>query len=166
MHSCLVAYEDLIKGKRKEFQHPIASFFAAQGARVRSNHFNDDSLNLSDDVFLNLSLIIKSGRKQQFEKIQINIPEVKVKYYLKVANELMALNQVVIDSKLANGSLILTVFYPDILWLEAAYWNARSRTEFHDKFMDADELSVVHDACQLPQRTKEQLAMLEKALDL
>ncbi|MEI8280495.1 MAG: hypothetical protein WCG87_12080 [Bacteroidota bacterium] len=95
-----------------------------------------------------------------------DIPKAMVNYYLKVARQLMALEQVVIEVFEDNDNLVFKTYYPERIWLESAYWGARSRTELHPKHLTDNELDQVKRMCLLPDRQSRDIEILHKALDL
>jgi len=164
----MVSYTDAIVGKYSNIKSldPIGKYFAERGARCRTNIFQDHNLVFTDNVIHNLIKLIQSGRCQEFERIDITIPKAMVNYYLKVARQLMALEQVVIEVFEDNDNLVFKTYYPERIWLESAYWGARSRTELHPKHLTDNELDQVKRMCLLPDRQSRDIEILHKALDL
>lgn len=168
MHTT-ISYTDCIAGKYSGIKgaDPIGQYFAARGARMLpGNVFHDQSLTFGDNAIKNLIHIIRSGRRQKFENLDICIPKSIITYYLKVARQLMALEQVVIEASEENDDVIFKTYYPERIWLESAYLGARSRTVLHPKHMSDIELEQIKRACSLPDRQAGDIKLLLKALEL
>jgi len=141
----------------------FGSYFASRGARVHSNVFSYQKLKFSDDLFDNVTKIISSGREQNLEKIVLVVPRNLHKSDLNIRH-LMVYEQVVIDATETDDSFEYSIFYPDAMWMEAAYWKAKQWTSLHPLHLSEDELENVRLACSLSERTPEQLRSIEKAL--
>lgn len=167
MHECTVRYEDCLDNKHHNNPtNPFGAYFAQRGARVTYNVFYDTTLILGDSVFNNLLMIIKSGRKQKFEKIKLVLPPVLIKYTTKVAYQLMVLEQVVIVEDKEDENVIFSIYYPEELWLKGSFRNAQQRTSLHPKHIDKESLLQVKRCCELPERSASDVELLIKSLDL
>jgi hypothetical protein len=168
MHECTIHYDDCIANKHHRIQtgSGVTSYLEQRGATITSNVFHDRTLILGERVFDNLLMIIKSAKKQGFEKIELNIRQELVKYYLKIAYQVMALEQVVIETANNKEEVSFFVYFPEALWKKASSDNARGRTSLHSKYMNEESLLKVQKCCELPKRSDSALELLKLTLDL
>lgn len=167
MHECIVNYDDCLANKHHvKTVDPFASYFQQRGATVTSNVFYDRDLVLGDIVFDNLLMLVKSAKNQGFEKVTLYIRKELIKYTIKVAYQLMALEQIVIETTHEEDSTIFIIYFPQALWLKATYGNARGRTSLHSKYMDEESLTKVKKCCELPMRSESDIDLLKFSLDL
>jgi hypothetical protein len=167
MHECIIDYDAcLSKVHHRQALVSITTYFEQRGATISSNVFNYETISLGESVFDNLLMIIKSAKSQGFEKVNLNIRQEIVKYYLKTACQLMVLEQVVIETAEIKENVCFTVYFPEALWIKASCGNARARTSLNSKYMDKESLSEVEKCCKLPNRNDSQMKLLKLSLDL
>ena len=167
MHETRVKYDDIIAGKHtRRSGHPFEAYFRERGARVRTNVFCDPSLRTDDNVLLNLVRIIRSGRAQGFEKLVIRVPKTYLEYYLKIARQLMVIGRVVIESTEDSDDVVYHIYFPDIIWIESAYWEPRSRTNLHPRHLTKDQHDQIKAMFDLHNPSDDERRLLLKAIDL
>lgn len=166
MREVTIDYDECLRGKhqRRSFD-PLGGWFAAQGARVRSNTFEDPELSVSGDAWWDLQRIIHSGRRQGFEKLVIRIDRTHLRQLWIQTNELMALQRVVIEVLEEAPQAVLAVLYPDVIWLERAYWRLHARSHAPGA-VSAEELARAGSAHALRPLDLETRRSILKALDL
>jgi hypothetical protein len=165
MRSTQISYNTFLSGQytRKRYVHPVAEYFGDRGARVTSNEFADPELPSAKTPFEDIHALVKSGRRQKFERIDIDIPKTLLRYCLRDASTIMALERVVINVLEREETMSFVVFYPDVIWREATYWHAKSRTSLHPNALSESELHRLDELTQLASWSNADRAIVEKA---
>ena len=130
------------------------------------NVFCDPSLRTDDNILLNLVRIIRSGRVQGFEKLVIRVPKTYLEYYVKIARQLMVIERVVIENTEDSDDVVYHIYFPDIIWIESAYWEPRSRTNLHPRHLTKDQLDKIKAMFDLHKTSDDERRLLLKAIDL
>ena len=167
MRQSTVNYDDIVAGRHQSRPvHPFEGYVRERGARVLANVFSDPEIRIVDDTILNLTQIISSGRRQEFEKLTILVPKCLLPHSLIVSRQLMVLEAVVIECNETSDQVVYQIYYPDVIWMESAYWGARNRTELHPRCLTPDELDQIKSFLSLRQSSPELRRLLSKSLGL
>lgn len=168
-----IGYEDFLSGKMKRpLGNPIASYLEQRGARVRTNQFFDPTLKPSDSHLDNLLAIVRSGREQQLELLVITMNNGLHNEVCPTLERVQVLLRVITRSETSrakpdsDGSLAkVFVYYPDIIWLESTYWNAKARAAQQAGHMNRDSLDRLKRLFKFEEFSEREQELVRKALD-
>lgn len=78
----------------------------------------------------------------------------------------MVLEAVVIESNEVAEELIYQVYFPDVIWMEGAYWEARRKTDLHPRCLTKSELEKIKSEFLYRHKSPDLNQLLLKTLDL
>lgn len=162
MHEAIVNYGEFILGqyRRRQWMHPYASHMKKLGARVRTNQFDGSQLESCGDVYLDFVAIVRAGRQQGFERL---IVEVSVSERFQKLAELQARERVICHRESTSETERIHIYFPEHVWVEATFWNAKARTNLHQLHMTASELEAVKSLFEMTELSSQEAALVEKA---
>lgn len=145
MYVCQVTYEDLLDQK---LSHPdpmagVMKYFSDRGARVRSGRFEDPSLTLTNDLHRDVLEIIKSGRKQEFERIKVDFSRETAEKMYGSQPLFTCLQRVIVEWEHSPSVGTLVITYPDRVFFETVIWTAKGRTNFHKNWLNSAEMATL-----------------------
>jgi len=158
-----INYGDALAGRvhRRPSHDPIGAWFVAQGAtRTGSNRFVDADLNLGEDHFENVLIIIRSARKQGHHGVEIRLTPESLSAIASRIAELSALEDVDIEARfygeyLGREQTIVTFRDRRADWLLEL-----SRAELsEDEYSELDRLIAIR-----LKRSERETVLTEKAI--